>query len=77
MTQHEKEIQRKKMMWTALWAIIAVMFALICLVLIGKPVAELSMIASAFFTVLAGLNASSYFSKPTPGKEEKENNNGY
>ena len=43
MTTHEKEIQRKKMMWTALFAIISVMFALIVLVYIGKPIADLSM----------------------------------
>lgn len=71
MTIHEKETERKKMMWVALMSIIVVMILLIVLVLLGKPVAELSMITSAFFTVLASLNASSYFSKPGSSKEKE------
>lgn len=69
MTKHQKEVQRKKMMWVALYAIIGTMFGILALVAYDKPIRDLGIIAGAFFTALAGLNASSYFSLPSDGKE--------
>ncbi len=69
-TKKQKEETRRKMMWTALFSIIAVMFGILGLVLVGKPVADLGLIAGAFFTALAGVNGASLFSKPSAGSDD-------
>ncbi len=71
MTKSQKESNRKHMMWLALWAIIAVMFCLMGLVYLSKPVADLSLIAGTFFTALAGVNGASLFSTPSSGADDK------
>ena len=65
MTKHQKEVERKKMMWAALYGILSVMFGILILVAYDKDVKDISMIAGTFFTALAGLNASSFFSRPS------------
>lgn len=73
MTKSEKEVQRKKMMWTALWAIIAVMLLIIGLVYFNKPVADLGLIAAGFFAALAGVNGASLFTQPSIGGDDPQN----
>ncbi len=69
-TKAQKEETRRKMMWVALWAIIAVMCGILGLVWAGKPVADLAMIAGSFFVALAGANGASLFSKPSSGADD-------
>jgi len=69
-TKKQKEETRRKMMWVALFAIVAVMFGILGLVFVGKPVADLGLIAGAFFTSLAGVNGASLFSKPSTGADD-------
>lgn len=69
-TKKEKEETRRKMMWVALFAVIAVMFGIMWLVYAGKAVADLGLIAGAFFTALAGVNGASLFSKPSSGADD-------
>jgi len=70
-TKAQKEETRRKMMWVALWAIIGVMFGILGLVYAGKPVADLGMVAGAFFVSLAGANGASLFSKPSVGADDE------
>lgn len=73
MTKSEKENQRKKMMWTGLWAIIAVMLLIIGLVYMNKPVADLGFVAAGFFAALAGVNGASLFTQPSYGGDDPHN----
>lgn len=70
MTKHEKELQRSRMMWISLWGIIVVMLIVLVLTLLGKNVKSLEVIISAYFTTLAGVIGTSFFSKPTPGSDD-------
>ena len=70
MTKHEKELQRSRMMWISLWGIIIVMIIVLVLTLLGKNVKSLEVIISAYFTTLAGVIGTSFFSKPTPGSND-------
>ena len=70
-TKAQKEETRRKMMWVALWAIIAVMCGILGLAYLAKSVADLAMIASAFFVALAGTNGASFFSKPSIGADDE------
>jgi len=72
-TKAQKEETRRKMMWVALFAIIAVMMGILGLVYVGKPVADLALISGAFFTALAGVNGASLFSKPSDGADDTSN----
>jgi len=77
MTKHEKELQRSKMMWISLWGIIVVMVIALVLTLLGKDVKSLEVIISAYFTTLAGVIGTSFFSKPTPGSDDYINTRYY
>lgn len=74
MTKAEKETQRKRIMWVALIAIIFVMFGIIGLVWVDKPVADLGLIAGAYFSALAGLIGASLWTKPGVGADDSEKN---
>lgn len=73
MTKREKEEQRKKMMWVAMWAIIGVMIAILGLAWFEKPLADMATIAGAFFVALAGVNGAIFFSKPGQGADDEYN----
>ncbi len=75
MTQAQKETHRKWMMWAAFFAILAVMLGLIGLVYLAKPVADLAMIASTFFTVMSAIIVGSQFSKPGKGADDVDDIN--
>ena len=74
MTKAQKEKQRSLMMWIALLGIIFVMFGILLLVYFDKNVEGLGVIATGFFTALAGVNGASFFSKPSPGAEDENCN---
>jgi len=69
-TKAQKEETRRKMMWVALFSIITVMIGILCLVFVGKPVADLGLIAGAYFTALAGVNGASLFTSPSKGAND-------
>jgi len=71
MTKSQKEEQRKKLVWLALFAMIAVMFGLMGLVAVDKSVIDLAMIAGTFFTSMAGIIGANLFSKPSQGADDK------
>lgn len=72
MTQNEKEIQRKWMLWAGIISMNVIMLLVIWLVFIDKQIAGIVSIVITYLTVMAGLNASTYFSKPSPSREEIE-----
>ena len=69
-TKAQKEETRRKMMWVALYAMIGIMCGIMGLVYLDKSIADLGLVAGAFFTALAGVNGASLFSKPSAGADD-------
>lgn len=72
MTQNEKEIQRKWMLWVGVWSMNIIMVLVLWLVFLGKPINNVTSVVITYLTVMAGINASTYFSKAAPSREEIE-----
>lgn len=69
MTKHDKEIQRKKMMWFTLFSMVFIMVLIIGLSYFGKSVEGLGSLTGLFFTSLAGINGASFFTTPSDGED--------